>query len=163
MTDWLLGLTLYAQVVDDACWKASESQVIRVSAAAYLVPVADAHAFGGWLSRRMEDIPITQAALARQAGVSQSQISRYRTGVTVPDPGTLRKLARPLDADFDEMMVLAGHRPGDEPKAARTFIVRTDDPKVHRLIRLAADIGSEVKPADLARIEAILDTFRRDR
>lgn len=132
-----------------------------MNAAAYVEPVAGAEEFGRWLSERMDEVPVSQAALARKADVNQSLISRYRSGVTVPDPVTIRKLADALDADYEAMMVVAGHLPGDETRASRTFIIRTEDPKVHQLIRLAADVGEEVSPADRAQIEAILKTFRR--
>ena len=125
-----------------------------MSAAAYLLPMAGRREFGEWLDSRMADTGFSQARLAREADVSQSQLSRYRTGQVTPDPATIRKLAEALDADFDEMMILAGHVQGDERKAARTVIVRTDKPGRHRLLRLVAD--AEASQADIDKAEQVL-------
>ena len=132
-----------------------------MGAALYVADMASE--FGDWLNARMEAMDITQAALSREADVSQGQLSRYRSGATIPDPATLRKLAGPLDADFAEMMVLAGHAEGDTKSAGKTFVYSTADPKVHRLIRIVGE--AENAPEEkIAEVEAILKVmFRKDR
>lgn len=132
---------------------------VSVMATAYICDVARS-GFGEWLDQRMIDMPITQARLAKLSGVSEGQLSRYRAGQTIPDPATLRKLAKPLDADFDEMMVLAGHTPGDTKSAGRMFVVSTDDPRVHRLYKIL-DAAEDVSEDDIARAEDVLKALFR--
>lgn len=131
-------------------------------ATAYVADMAGAHEFGIWLDARMEETGWTQARLARTTGVAQSQISRYRNGEMTPDPATIRKLALALDSDVEEMMVLAGHVVGDERRAARTYIVRTDDPKVHQLFRVVGEVAEDAKPAEIEQIKRVLRAFKRD-
>lgn len=124
-----------------------------MSAAVYLADMASE--FGDWLDARLEDVEMSQSKLAKVSGVSEGQLSRYRKGQTIPDPATLRKLAPHLRAKFEEMMVLAGHSPGDAGKAGRTFIVSTDNPNVHRLFKVVS-AARHAKDDDIAKAEAIL-------
>jgi transcriptional regulator with XRE-family HTH domain len=126
---------------------------VTVSAALYVADMASK--FGDWLDARIAELEITQAELSRQADVSQGQLSRYRNGTTTPDPGTLRKLAAPLKADYEQLMILAGYAEGDAKRAGRTFVVSTDDPKVHRLYRIVGDVEN-VPDEKIAEAEAIL-------
>lgn len=130
-----------------------------MTAALYVADVATE--FGEWLDSRMLDMGLSQAELSKVSGISESQLSRYRRGPTIPDPGTLRTLAPHLDASFDAMMVLAGHSVGDADDAAKTYVVRTEDPKIHRLIRMAKAAGEGVQPGDFALIENLLKTIKQ--
>lgn len=132
-----------------------------MTAALYVADMATE--FGEWLDERISEVGLSQAELSERSGVSESQLSRYRRGQTIPDPATLRKLASHLDASFDQMMIIAGHTPGDEKAAAKTYTVRTEDPKIHRLIRIAKDTGEGVRPDDLALIEDLLKSFKQRR
>jgi transcriptional regulator with XRE-family HTH domain len=109
----------------------------------------------------MREVGITQAQLARDANVSEGQLSKYRAGTTIPDPATLRKLEKPLDADFDEMMVLAGHAKATGKRHAETYIVRTEDPRVHRLLRVVSEVSTGQRQKDIERalrvLKAVLD------
>ena len=128
-----------------------------MSAALYL---ADMSEFGDWLDQRLKEMPMSQAKLSALSGVSQGQLSRYRNEGTIPDPSTLKLLAPHLDADFDALMVLAGHSPGDTKKASGLFVVSTDDPKVHRLYKVVEQ-AKGASPEDIAKAEDILRTLFR--
>lgn len=125
-----------------------------MTAALYVAAMATE--FGDWLDERIPEVGISQAQLSAASGVAESQLSRYRRGQTIPDPATLKKLAPHLDASFEQMMIIAGHTEGDEKGAAKTYIVATDNPKIHRLIRRAKDTAEVARPDELALIEDLL-------
>lgn len=57
-------------------------------------------AFGPWLS---------QAELARRAGMSSATVSRLEAGENVPEPETLEKLAEVLAVPSETLLTLAGY------------------------------------------------------
>lgn len=67
---------------------------------------------GGWMRKR----DLSNAALARATGFGESQISRWRRGITVPDVPSCRRIARVLHRPMLEVLVAAGHL---EPSEAR--------------------------------------------
>lgn len=46
---------------------------------------------------------MTQAELAKRAGVSQKALSNIETGAQQPSPVTVGKLAQALELEFDEL------------------------------------------------------------
>lgn len=56
--------------------------------------------FGPWLS---------QAELARRAGMSSATVSRLEAGENVPEPETLEKLAAELAVPAETLLMLAGY------------------------------------------------------
>lgn len=129
-----------------------------MNAVATVEPVAGANDFGEWLDRRMAQLAMRQSDLARESGVADSQLSRYREGKTLPSPATLRRLSEPLDTTYDKLMVIAGYVDADEKKAARTLVVETTDPKRHRLFRVVEGL----KQSDLDQAERVLKAIFTD-
>lgn len=116
--------------------------------------------FADWLERALADTGISPARLARDSGVSQGQISRYRRAETLPDPETIRKLATALSSDVDEVLIIAGHREGDAP-LANVYVLKTANPKVLRIAQLLED-RSAAKGNDLDKAERLLETLFDD-
>ena len=54
-------------------------------------------------------MPLTLRELAAKAGVSASHLGRIERGERFPSASILRKIARPLGFDEDELFMLAGY------------------------------------------------------
>jgi len=54
-------------------------------------------------------VPLTLRELAAKAGVSASHLGRIERGERFPSANILRKIARPLGFDEDELFMLAGY------------------------------------------------------
>ena len=54
-------------------------------------------------------VPLTLRELAARAGVSASHLGRIERGERFPSASILRKIARPLGFDEDELFMLAGY------------------------------------------------------
>lgn len=70
-----------------------------------------ANEFGRWLRQQMVTYPMSQADLARRAGVSAGMLSGWINGRRVPSPESCDRLADALGLDLDDMLSRAGHRP----------------------------------------------------
>lgn len=64
-----------------------------------------------------------------RSGVSSSHLGRIERGERFPSAGTLKKIAKPLNIDVNELFILAGYLP---PQSAN--IVGQLDPYVARLL-----------------------------
>lgn len=117
------------------------------------------HEFGTWLARALRDAGISQAELGRRAGVSEGQLTRYRTGVTLPDPDTIKRLALALSADPDELLVIAGHREGDL-SGPTTYVLRTKNPNVIRIAQIIEERAA--KDGDITKAERLIETLFSD-
>jgi len=113
--------------------------------------------FGVWLRSALADSGMRQAELSRRSGVSQGNLSRYQAGATLPDPDTIKKIADALNADADELLIVAGHRPG-EPEPTRTYVLRTKNAKVLRIAQMIEDRVGQ-RDQDLEKAEKLLDTI----
>ena len=60
-------------------------------------------------------IPLTLRKLSGISGVSLSHLNRIERGVRFPSAGVLRKIAKPLGFEEDELFMLAGYLPPQYP------------------------------------------------
>lgn len=70
-----------------------------------------------WLDRRMNDLGMSQAELARRAGTGDVQVGRWRRGEATPTPRFLAKLAAVFGVELAELERLA-YLPDSNPQPA---------------------------------------------
>lgn len=63
---------------------------------------------GKIIKQRRASIPLTLFELGTRSGVSQSHLGRIERGERFPSAHVLRKIAKPLGCDEDELFMLAG-------------------------------------------------------
>lgn len=68
--------------------------------------------FGRWLDATMENNRIKSRDLARQIGVTDSAVSRWRSGQSKPSVRTATKIADALGVDPLRLIVTTGHLDG---------------------------------------------------
>ena len=73
---------------------------------------------GGILRQQRVTIPLTLQQLAGMSGVSASHLGRIEKGQRFPSASILRKIARPLGFDEDELFTLAGYLSPRSPSVA---------------------------------------------
>lgn len=77
---------------------------------------------------------ITQRALASQTGVDYTYISKIETGDTPPpSAATIHRMAEVLDANEDELMVLAGKIPAETYRALAAQLANTSPYFFHHI------------------------------
>ncbi len=69
---------------------------------------ANTHNLGRILKQQRITIPLTLQELASTSGVSSSHLGRIERGERFPSARILRKIAKPLGFDEDELFTLAG-------------------------------------------------------
>jgi transcriptional regulator with XRE-family HTH domain len=67
--------------------------------------------FGRLIRRQRIMIPQTLQELAVRSGVSPSHLGRMERGERFPSANILRKIAKPLNLDVNELFILAGYIP----------------------------------------------------
>ncbi len=76
--------------------------------------------FAHWLNLTMERRGLSQADLAREVGVADAQVSRWRRGRVIPTVRSLQRIADTLGVPRATLDSLAGYptgeRPGDAPE-----------------------------------------------
>jgi len=65
--------------------------------------------FGKIIKQQRITIPLTLQELTAKAGVSSSHLGRIERGERFPSAHVLRKIARPLGFEEDELLTLAGY------------------------------------------------------
>lgn len=65
--------------------------------------------FGRIIRQRRVMIPLTLQELARMSGVSQSYLGRIENGERFPSAAILRRIAKPVGFEEDELFALAGY------------------------------------------------------
>ena len=65
-------------------------------------------------------MPLTLRELAAKAGVSASHLGRIERGERFPSANILRKIAKPLGFDEDELFMLAGYLSSGAPLGAES-------------------------------------------
>lgn len=76
--------------------------------------------FGQWLEATMQSRGLSQADMARQVGVADVQVSRWRRGHVPPSVRYLHRLASTFDVPRSMLDQLAGY-PADEPEQNEGF------------------------------------------
>ena len=91
---------------------------------------------GKVLKQQRLTVPLTLQELAAESGVSASHLGRIERGERFPSARMLRKIARPLGFDEDELFTLAGFlTPSGDVQEERTrYAGRQLDPYVARLL-----------------------------
>jgi len=72
------------------------------------------------IKRQRVMVPLTLRELAAKAGVSASHLGRIERGERFPSASILRKIARPLGFDEDELFMLAGYLSPGTPIGAES-------------------------------------------
>ena len=82
-------------------------------------------------------IPLTLQELTAKSGVSSSHLGRIERGERFPSAHVLRKIARPLDFEEDELLTLAGYlspQPRRIAEESPSYSGRRVDPYVARVL-----------------------------
>ena len=88
---------------------------------------------GKTLKQRRLMIPLTLRELATKSGVSVSHIGRVERGERFPSGHILRKIAKPLDLDESQLLMLAGYLSPDSETGEPGFY-RGLDPYVGKVL-----------------------------
>lgn len=93
---------------------------------------------GRILKQQRITVPLTLQELSAESGVSSSHLGRIERGERFPSARILRKIARPLGFDEDELFTLAGflspQTPGVAEESSSRYAARQLDPYVARML-----------------------------
>jgi len=92
---------------------------------------------GRIIKRQRVTLPMTLLELAATSGISASHLGRIERGERFPSAHVLRKIARPLGFDEDELFTLAGYlspRPAAIAETAPEYSGKRLDPHVARML-----------------------------
>ena len=93
---------------------------------------------GKILKQQRISVPLTLQELATTSGVSSSHLGRIERGERFPSAHILRKIAKPLGFDEDELFTLAGflspHTPGVAEERSSGYSSRHLDPYVAKVL-----------------------------
>ena len=93
---------------------------------------------GKILKQQRITIPLTLQELAGESGVSASHLGRIERGERFPSARILRKIAKPLAFDEDELFTLAGfltpQTPNTPEESGSRYSSRQLDPYVARML-----------------------------
>ena len=93
---------------------------------------------GKILKQQRIGVPLTLQELASETGVSSSHLGRIERGERFPSARILRKIAKPLGFDEDELFTLAGflspHTAGVAEEAGGRYAGHQVDPYVARML-----------------------------
>jgi transcriptional regulator with XRE-family HTH domain len=93
---------------------------------------------GKILKQQRITIPLTLQELAAESNVSSSHLGRIERGERFPSARILRKIAKPLGFDEDELFTLAGflspQTPGVAEESSARYGSRQLDPYVARML-----------------------------
>ncbi len=93
---------------------------------------------GRILKQQRITVPLTLQELAAESSVSSSHLGRIERGERFPSARILRKIARPLGFDEDELFTLAGflspQTPGVAEDSSARYSGRQLDPYVARML-----------------------------
>ena len=76
---------------------------------------------GTIIKRQRVMVPLTLRELADQSGVSPSHLGRIERGERFPSARILRKIAKPLGFDENELFMLAGYLSHGAPTEAESY------------------------------------------
>ncbi len=80
----------------------------------------DRNSLGTIIKRQRLMVPLTLRELADTAGVSSSHLGRVERGERFPSARILRKIAKPLGFEENELFMLAGYLSGGSPAEAES-------------------------------------------
>ena len=110
----------------------------------------DAQNLGNLIKQQRNRLGLTLLVLSTKSGVSVTHLSRIEKAQRYPSPNVLRKIAKPLNLDENELFSLAGYLPIEQPKTA--------DQEKHKLLA-ELDILTNRVIADTNRIKSIIRQF----
>lgn len=87
---------------------------------------------GTIIKRQRIMVPLTLRELAAESGVSASHLGRIERGERFPSASILRKIAKPLGFDEDELFMLAGYLSSGAPTRAENH--KGLDPYVAKML-----------------------------
>jgi len=102
---------------------------------------------GSIVRRQRNRLGLTLRDLAAKSGVSISHLGRIEKAQRYPSTTVLRKIAKPLNLDENELFSIAGYLPGEKPK--------TLDLEKHKLLE-ELDILVDRVTADINHIKSII-------
>lgn len=111
--------------------------------------MATEKSLASWLRHELARRDWKYDDLAQRAGVSRASISRWVNGIELPESKNALKLADALDANPDDVLVMAGHRVPLKPMSP-------DDP-VSRLTRKLMRVKLDATREKM--IDGILDLY----
>ena len=97
----------------------------------------DGYSLGKIIRQQRISIPLTLQELSAKSGVSASHLGRIERGDRFPSAHVLRKVAKPLEFDEDEVFVLAGFLSPQSSGVAENsgeYVGRQLDPYVARVL-----------------------------
>jgi transcriptional regulator with XRE-family HTH domain len=115
---------------------------------------------GRILKQQRITIPLTLQELAKASHVSSSHLGRIERGERFPSARILRKIAKPLGFDEDELFTLAGFlspQPGVAENGSSRYTARQLDPYVAKVL---ADEPVEVQRAVIGILSLIKSIAR---
>lgn len=97
----------------------------------------------------------TQRKLGYLSGISNATINRIENNISLPEPDTLKKLARPLGVSYSDLLKVAGYL--DEKRFVQDNIKLIRERKGMTYSQLSEEIkkatGCEVTPETIERLE----------
>ena len=102
---------------------------------------------GSIVRQQRNRLGLSLANLAAKSGVSVSHLGRIENAQRYPSTNVLRKIAKPLSLDENELFNLAGYLPIEQPK--------TSELEKHKLLH-ELDILVDRVTADTNRIKSII-------
>lgn len=107
---------------------------------------------GSIVRRQRKRLGFSLADLAAKTGVSVSHLGRIENAQRYPSTNVLRKIAKPLNLDENELFNLAGYLPIEQPK--------TPDLEKHKLLQELEILVDRVT-ADANRIKSIIRALHK--
>jgi transcriptional regulator with XRE-family HTH domain len=96
------------------------------------------HDLGKIIKQQRITVPLTLQELAEATGVSSSHLGRVERGERFPSARILRKIAKPLGFDEDELFTLAGflspQTSGSAEESSSRYSSRQLDPYVAKIL-----------------------------
>lgn len=93
--------------------------------------------FGEILRQERVRIPLTLQELSAQSGVSPSHLGRIERGERFPSAGVLKRVAKPLGLEEDEIFTLAGYLSTEDDTVSEsqaTYTAGKLDPYVAKVL-----------------------------
>jgi transcriptional regulator with XRE-family HTH domain len=115
---------------------------------------------GRILKQQRITVPLTLQELGKISNVSSSHLGRIERGERFPSARILRKIAKPLGFDEDELFTLAGFlspQPGVAEESTSRYTARQLDPYVARVL---AEESAEVQRAIIGILSLIKSIAR---